>query len=656
MHYSKLCNALEKIEKNSLHIFKVKILADLFKEAQEDEIETVIMLVLADVFPAESGKELGISSGLIVQTISRAFNISKKTVVEDWSKSGDLGISAQNLCARRTQITLFSPVLTIQRVLTGLQKMESITGAKAQGRKIDILTELLSSADKTEAKFLIRTVIGQLRMGISEGLVKEAILSAFFTKIFWKGLLLQKRNRKKVFNELLEIKDKKILIEKTMKDFLEIKDKSAFNIFLNRNKVEVGEEKGIERTFEEKGFFFKNNDIDICIVEDMYFGNKLKKIIADKIDRSYQVTNNLAVIGKILKKEGEKGLDNLKIQLFCPIKVMLAQKAKSFKDAFERTGIPSAIEYKYDGMRMQIHKNGDNVKIYTRMLEIVTKQFPEIKEAVVKNAKCKNCIIEGEAVGTDAKTGKYIPFQYISKRIKRKYNISKTAKEIPVILYIFDIIYYNDKECLEKPFKERRKIIEKIIKPGKNIVLANQKSTSSIKEAENFYRQSLENKQEGVMIKNKDAFYVPGSRVGTMLKLKPVLDSLDLAIVGAEYGEGKRGGYLSSFLLACRNEDTGDYLVVGKLGTGLKEKEKEGTTFKEISNLIKDDIISQSDRSVLIAPKIVVEVAFEEIQRSSNYNSGFALRFPRFIRMRPDKSINDINSLDNLKKIFENEI
>ncbi|RLG14929.1 MAG: DNA ligase [Candidatus Nanohalarchaeota archaeon] len=653
MQYSELCNALEKIEKNPLQNYKIKILSELFANAKDDEIETVVMLVLADVFPAEAGKELGISSGLIAQTISRAFNISKERVIDDWSKSGDLGITAQNLCKERTQTTLFSSSLTIQRVLAGLQKIAGINGTKAQGRKMDILTELLSSADRTEPKYLMRTVIGQLRVGISDGLVKEAILSAFYTKIFWKGLLLQKKNSKKIFEEILELKGKRILVEEPMKEFLKKKDKKHFDMFLGANKVEIAGKEGIQKRFDEKGFFLENSSIDICIVEDMDFGNELKASVAGKIDRAYQVTNNLAMIAKISKEEGEKGLDKLEMQLFCPIKVMLAQKAKSFEDAFERVGVPAAIEYKYDGMRMQIHKSGDEVQLYTRMLENVTKQFPEIREVIVKNAKCNNCVIEGEAVGIDPKTGKYIPFQYISRRIKRKHNIDELAKEIPVILHIFDITFYEGKPCLNLPFKERREIIEKIIKPGKNIVLANQKRTSSIKEAELFYKQALDNKQEGVMIKNQDAFYVPGSRVGTMLKLKPVLDTLDLAIVGAEYGEGKRSGHLSSFLLACRDENTGEFLVVGKLGTGLKEKEEEGTTFKEISELIKDDILSQTDRSVLVSPKIIVEVAFEELQRSSNYNSGFALRFPRFIGLRPDKSINDVNTLGNLKKIFE---
>ncbi|MCK5176401.1 MAG: ATP-dependent DNA ligase, partial [Candidatus Aenigmarchaeota archaeon] len=363
---------------------------------------------------------------------------------------------------------------------------------------------------------------------------------------------------------------------------------------------------------------------------------------------------NLALIAKTSQKEGEHGLDKLKMRLFCPIKVMLAQKAKSFEAALEGVGTPAAIEYKYDGIRMQIHKQDDKIQIYTRMLENVTKQFPELAETIMTNVKCDNCVIEGETVGIDRHTGKYIPFQYISRRIKRKYDIDKLVKEIPVVMHIFDITYFEGKSCLNTPFCQRRKIIEKIITPDKCIVLANQITTSSVDEAKSFYNKALEDKQEGVMIKNQNALYVPGSRVGTMLKLKPILDTLDLAIVGAEYGEGKRKGYLSSFLLACRNEQTGDFLVVGKLGTGLKEKEEQGTTFKEISDLIKDDIMTQTNRSVLVSPKIVVEVAFDEIQKSTNYNSGFALRFPRFICLRPDRSINDINTLSDLKKIFQN--
>ncbi|MCK5477125.1 MAG: ATP-dependent DNA ligase [Candidatus Aenigmarchaeota archaeon] len=652
MLYSELCDALEKIEKNSMQNYKVKILSELFEKAQEDEIEMIVMLCLANVFPVDTQKELGISSQIIAQTISKAFNIPKKTVIDDWIKKGDLGLTSQNLCNYRTQTTLFSTELTIQKVFSSLQKLADISGSKAQAKKIDILTELLASANKTEAKFIVRTVIGQLRVGISEGLVKEAILFSFFTQIYWKGLLMQKRNDKKVFEDILKIQNKKIIIENHMKTFFEKKDKKQFNSFMDANDVEIIKKDKIEKLFKN-GFFVKDNSINMCIVEDVEFGNKLKSTVAVKINNAYQVTNNLSLIAKTSKIEGESGLDKLKMQLFSPIKVMLAQKAKSFEDAFERVGKPAVFEYKYDGMRMQIHKN-DNIQIYTRMLEDVTKQFPEIKDTILKNVKCKNCVIEGEAVGIDKNTGEYIPFQYISRRIKRKYDIEKLAREIPVVLHIFDITYFEDKSCLNLPFAKRRKLVEKIIKPDKNIVIAKQIVTSSLKEAQLFYSKALEDKQEGVMIKNQNASYVPGSRVGTMLKLKPILDTLDLVIVGAEYGEGKRKGYLSSFMIACRDEEAGDFLTVGKLGTGLKEKEEEGTTFKEISGLIDEDILTKTDRSVFVKPNIVVEVAFEEIQKSANYNSGFALRFPRFITLRPDKSINDINTISDMGKIFSN--
>ncbi|MCK5177142.1 MAG: ATP-dependent DNA ligase, partial [Candidatus Aenigmarchaeota archaeon] len=556
-------------------------------------------------------------------------------------------------CNYRTQTTLFSTELTIQKVFSSLQKLADISGSKAQAKKIDILTELLHSAKKTEAKFIVRTVIGQLRVGISEGLVKEAILFSFFTQIYWKGLLMQKRNDKKVFEDILQIQNKKIIIEDSIETFLEKKDKKQFNLFVDANDVKSKKKDEIEKLFEN-GFFVKDNFINMCIVQDVEFGNKLKSAVAVKINRTYQITNNLALIAKTSKVEGEAGLDKLKMQLFSPIKVMLAQKAKSFEDAFERVGKPAVFEYKYDGMRMQIHKENDKIQIYTRMLENVTKQFPEIKKTILKNVKCENCVIEGEAVGIDKNTGEYIPFQYISRRIKRKYDIEKLAQEIPVILHVFDVTYFEDKSCVNLPFSQRRKLIEKIIKPNKNIVIAKQITTSSLKEAQLFYSKALEDKQEGVMIKNQNASYVPGSRVGTMLKLKPILDTLDLVIVGAEYGEGKRKGYLSSFMIACRDEEAGDFLIVGKLGTGLKEKEEEGTTFKEISNLIEEDILSKTDRSVFVKPNIVVEVAFEEIQKSANYNSGFALRFPRFITLRPDKSINDINTISDMKKIFSN--
>ncbi len=336
---------------------------------------------------------------------------------------------------------------------------------------------------------------------------------------------------------------------------------------------------------------------------------------------------------------------------------MLAQKAKSIIEGFKQVGKPSAIEYKYDGFRLLIHKKDKKITLFTRRLENVTEQFPEIVEYVRKYVKAESFMLDSEAVGFHKNTKEYQPFQAVSQRIKRKYDIEKLQKELPIEINVFDIVYLNGKSLLDKPFEKRTKLLKKIIKkqPYK-IITAKQIITGDEKKATEFYKKALKANQEGIMMKNLKAVYQPGKRVGHMLKVKPEERDLDLVIIGAEYGKGKRVGWLSSFILAC--SDKSKFLEIGKLGTGIKEKSKEevgGTSFKELTKMIKPLIIEEKGREVKIKPKIVVSVTYQEIQKSPTYSSGFALRFPRFTALRLDRSANEISTLDEVKKDFERQ-
>ena len=334
-------------------------------------------------------------------------------------------------------------------------------------------------------------------------------------------------------------------------------------------------------------------------------------------------------------------------------------KAKNIDDAFKHLGIPMAIEYKYDGFRLLIHKKGEKVTLFTRSLENVTKQFPEVEKYVKDFIKGESFILDSEAVGYDKKTKKYTDFQMISQRIRRKYDIKKLSEKLPVEVNVFDILFYNGKPQLEKPFIERRKLIEKIIKvhPYK-LITSKFMKTDNKKEVETFYKKALKNNQEGIMMKNLEAQYKPGRRVGNMLKLKPETNELDLVITGAEWGSGKRAGWLSSFVLSCKKGNK--YLEVGKVGTGIAEKESEiknaeeetKITFQNLTKILEPLITKEKGKTVLIKPKIVVMVTYQDIQKSPNYKSNWALRFPRITRLRPDKPLSEIATLKEVEKAF----
>jgi len=565
MNYKKLAEVYEALGSTTKRLEKTDILSKFVKSLKESDKE-VMYLLIGSVFPEYSEKRIGISNQLAIKAISKSTGREKSDVVKAWKKIGDLGKVAEELTKNKRQSTLRSHVLTTKKVLDNLQKLPELVGKGTISKKISLITELLTSASPIEAKYLIRTLIGDLRIGVQESTIRDALNKAFF---------------------------------------------------------------------------------------------KNKKETAKKIQRALDRANDIGEVFVLSKKRKVKNLEAVGIEVGKPIKVMLAQKAKNIAEGFKKVGKPCAIEYKYDGFRMLIHKKDSKLTLFTRRLENVTKQFPEVVDYIKKYVKGKSFILDSEAVGWDSKTKEYKPFQSISQRIRRKYDIEKLQKELPVEINVFDILYYNGKSMIDTPFKERTKLVRKIVKkhpykiiPSKMII------TSDEKKAEKFYKSALKDNQEGIMMKSLDSIYQPGKRVGHMLKVKPEERDLDLVITGAEYGTGKRSGWMSSFILSCKDGKTGKFLEVGKMGTGIKEKSKEevgGTSFKELTEMLVPLITEEKGKKVKIKPKIVVAVTYQEIQRSPNYNSGWALRFPRFVALRPDKKPSQVSRLKEIEKDFKNQ-
>jgi DNA ligase-1 len=401
-------------------------------------------------------------------------------------------------------------------------------------------------------------------------------------------------------------------------------------------------------------------DLRIGIQESTIKSAIAKAFFSDKenseeiIQKAIDLSNDLKKVFLISKNKELKKLEDVSLEIGKPSKVMLAQKAESIEDAFEKLGKPCVIEYKYDGFRLIIHKKGNLIRLFTRRLEDVTKQFPEVAEYVKKYVKGDSFILDSEAIGYDKKTKRYLPFQGISQRIKRKYDIEKISSELPVEVNVFDILSYDGKSMVNELFEKRLKLVREIVKnepykivPSKMII------SSSEKEAEKFYEKALKDNQEGVMMKNLKAVYMPGRRVGYMLKIKPEQRDFDLVITGAEYGTGKRSGWLSSFTLSCKDKD--NFLEVGKMGTGIKEKSEQGTSFEELTKIIKPLITDEKGKEVKIKPNIVVSIGYQEIQKSPTYSSGFALRFPKLTALRPDKPLSEITSLHEIKREYEKQ-
>ncbi len=586
MQYKSLVDVYEKLGSTSKRLEKTQIISELLKDTKQDDIHYVVLLLKGRVFPDWDETKIGVASKLIAKAISTATGYAPDKVEKEWKKTGDLGETAENLISKKTQATLFSQNLTIKKVFDNIRKLATLEGSGSVDQKIKLVAELLTSAKPVEAKYIVRTVLEELRVGVAHGTLRDAVVWAYFGK------------------------DLKIKYDK------------------------------------------EKNDISLDAEQRKSYNEHV-----DAVQSALDASNDFSLVAEAASK-GLKELAKISLKVGTPIKVMLAPKAKNVADAFERVGKPAEAEFKMDGFRMQVHKDKDKITIFTRRLDNVTKQFPDVVEAVRKHTKADSFILDSEAVGYNPDTKKYLPFQNISQRIKRKYDIEDMAKKLPVELNVFDVLEYNGKPTLSTPFRERREIIERIIKESpRHIVLAEKLVTDKEDAVAKFFKKSIAAGHEGLMLKNLDAPYKPGARVGYMVKLKETMENLDLAIVGAEWGEGKRSSWLSSFTLACI-DDEGNYLKIGKVGTGIKEKEEfkgeEGITFEELTKLLKPLITKEKGREVSVKPKVIVEVAYEEIQKSPTYSSGYALRFPRLMRLRSDER-DEPSDLDLVEDLYHGQ-
>ncbi|MBW6462212.1 MAG: ATP-dependent DNA ligase [DPANN group archaeon] len=651
MEYKLLAEVYNKLESTTLKLEKAEIISEFLSDLKKEELSMVIYLLNGRVYPGWSSSELGLSSNLMIKAISRGYGVTVEDIEDGWKILGDLGLVAEKYSVQKKQSTLFSRTLTLSKVFNNLRKIGDLGGMRSQDKKLALVSELLGSVSNPfEARYLVRTVIGDLRIGVAEGILRDAIVGAFFSNIYSKETLDQKVNSMTKFELVAKYAiGKKIVVDIKLDVYLLKKYEEVYTELNSLNEVIVRDVGVIGDDYLSK----KKSGVDYVFFDDCFIGNETKSKIISSVEHAYNMTNDFSVVAQAARDEGISGLHKLHLTANHPIKVMLYQKALTIEDAFNIVGEPAAIEYKYDGFRLQIHKTQEGIHLFTRRLEEVTNQFPDVVSAVSKNVGSWSFILDCEVVGIDKNTGKCLPFQKISRRIKRKYDIDDIVKEIPVTVHFFDAMMVDGKNLIDTPYSERRKLLESIVSCDETVMVAKHIVTSDVYVVKNFYDESLFRGNEGIMMKNMSAPYKPGSRVGYGIKIKPTMDSLDLVIVGAEYGEGKRAGWFSSFNLACYDSDSGEYLTIGKLGTGIKEKSDEGgTSFLELTDLLKPHILEDKGKIVTLKPTVVIEVHFEEIQKSLTYSSGFALRFPRFVRIRDDRSPEDASSIDEISLVY----
>lgn len=560
MRYSVLAEAFEKLEQTSSYLQKNALIVDLLKKTPKEEIRRVIYLLLGRPWPTYISKETGVGPQQLKKALSLASGYTLQKVEELMREVGDFGKLAFQLLSKKKQVTLFSKPLTVQEVFNTISSLPEITGEGSVDRKIAEVSKLLSSASPLEAKFVVRTVLGDLRIGVAEGRLRDAIATAF-------GLA------------------------------------------------------------------------------------------PEEVEHAYMLTTDYALVAEAAAK-GREELQKLGVTVGHPVSPMLAQRAEDLDEILERLGGKGAFELKLDGIRIQAHKDGQKVWLFTRRMEDYTSMFPDLIDPIRRSLKPEQAIVDGELVAVDPRTGKPMPFQEVLKR-RRKYDIEKVSKEIPIRYYLFDVLLLGDRCLIDLPYTERRKLLEQAVTEiPEKVMVVEQLVTGDRKQIEEFLNKSIQMGHEGLLAKALNSTYRAGRREFVWLKLKPVLETLDLVVVGALYGKGKRAGVWGSYVLAARDEDTGRFKTVTKCGSGYTDED-----LKNLTEMLKplrlerpsDEVDIEIDCDAYFEPKVVFETSFEEIQVSpeEKHTSGFGFRFPRFIRVREDRGPEQASTVQEIAELFE---
>ncbi|CAI4311774.1 AFI_G0007190.mRNA.1.CDS.1 [Saccharomyces cerevisiae] len=603
--YSEVCEVFNKIEAISSRLEIIRICSDFFikimKQSSKNLIPTTYLFINRLGPDYEAGLELGLGENLLMKTISETCGKSMSQIKLKYKDIGDLGEIAMG--ARNVQPTMFKPKpLTVGEVFKNLRAIAKTQGKDSQLKKMKLIKRMLTACKGIEAKFLIRSLESKLRIGLAE----KAVLISLS-----KALLLHDENRE-------DSPDK---------------------------------------------------DVPMDVLESAQ--QKIR-------DAFCQVPNYEIVINSCL----EHGIMNL--DKYCtlrpgiPLKPMLAKPTKAINEVLDRfQGETFTSEYKYDGERAQAHLlNDGTMRIYSRNGENMTERYPEINitDFIQDLDTTKNLILDCEAVAWDKDQGKILPFQVLSTR-KRK-DVELNDVKVKVCLFAFDILCYNDERLINKSLKERREYLTKVTKvvPGE-FQYATQITTNNLDELQKFLDESVNHSCEGLMVKmleGPESHYEPSKRSRNWLKLKKdylegVGDSLDLCVLGAYYGRGKRTGTYGGFLLGCYNQDTGEFETCCKIGTGFSDEMLQLLHDRLTPTIIdgpKATFVfdSSAEPDVWFEPTTLFEVLTADLSLSPIYKAGSAtfdkgvsLRFPRFLRIREDKGVEDATSSDQIVELYENQ-
>jgi len=581
LKYALIAYAYEKIEATAKRLEMTDLLVELVKDTPKELIGKVAYLTQGKIHPDFSGIEIGVAEKLAIKALARSTGRREDEIAEDIKRTGDLGETAQKFIGSKTQVTFAHEPLTVEKVYETLDKMAVTTGSGAVDTKLSLLAGLLAAATPREAKYVMRMVTGNLRLGIADMTVLDALAIA-------------------------------------------------------------------------------------------YGGGKEARGL---VERAYNICSDLGRVAETIAKQGIMGIKDFHVSIDEPIRPMLAERLSSPEEILEKLGGKCIAEYKYDGERLQAHKKGEQVTLFSRRLENISSQYPDAVKLFRTHVLAKNAILECECVAVDPDTGEMRPFQELMHR-RRKYGVEKAVEDYPVSLFMFEILYVDGKDLTFEPYPVRRKTLEKAVEKSDHTKVADYIVTDNAGDLEKFFLNAIEDGCEGLVCKSvaKDSVYQAGSRGWLWIKYKrdyksEMKDTVDLVVVGAFHGRGKRAGAYGALLLATYDAEKDSFETVTKCGTGFTDED-----LAKIPKILSKHVVkhkhprvnSTLEADVWFEPAVVIEVLGAEITLSPIHTcgmdsvrkgSGLAIRFPRFTgNYRVDKAPEDATTSSEILEMYRRQL
>ena len=541
--FADFASALERVRGTAGKNEKVRILSEYLSGLDADDAERAARFATGRASQKGSADETQTGYSTIIDVIQEMTGMASRDITRVYVKYGDLGRVVEEVISGKKETTLFHEDLTLADVAETFDGMTQSKGKGSTSAKRAYLKSALLRANPIEAKYLVKILTKEMRIGLVEGLVVEAIASAY----------------------------------------------------------------GLET------------------------------------DAVREANLLLGDVGLLARQAKSGRLSGVRLELMRPTNFMLAEPMQTAEEIASYYQKEVYAEVKYDGVRAQLHKKGREVRIFSRRLEEITDSFPEVAAAAMKFEG--DMLVDGEIV--PFRDGKPLAFQMLQRRLRRIEDFQEAQENAPVRYFVFDILMLGAVELYKRPLRERRENLGKVVE-GTGFAFADMTLARTAREITKLFRSSRSRGYEGLVVKDPDSQYTPGRRGKSWVKLKEELDTLDVVIVGAELGHGKRAGRLSDYTFAVR--DGSDFKVIGKAYSGLTDAEIEEMAVKIKAATLHDDGYYRT-----VSPELVIEVAFDSIQKSGRHDSGFALRFPRIKSIRTDKTPEQADTLERARKLYESQ-